>query len=126
MLSGDLGYMDADGFVYFTGRKKRMIIISGYNVYPADIENAVLEMPIVSEACAVQGYQKNKPCVKLCVVLAEGTNKEKAVDEIQTYCKKHLARFSCPRKIEVFDAFPRTKMAKVDFMKLSDTYDTKA
>ena len=126
VLTGDLGHMDSDGFVYFTGRKKRMIIISGYNVYPADIENAVLEMPIVSEACAVQGYQKNKPCVKLCVVLAEGTNKEKAVDEIQTYCKKHLARFSCPRKIEVFDAFPRTKMAKVDFMKLSDTYDTKA
>lgn len=126
VLTGDLGHMDSDGFVYFTGRKKRMIIISGYNVYPADIENAVLEMPIVSEACAVQGYQKNKPCVKLCVVLAEGANKEKAVDEIQTYCKKHLARFSCPRKIEVFDAFPRTKMAKVDFMKLSDTYDTKA
>lgn len=126
VLTGDLGHMDSDGFVYFTGRKKRMIIISGYNVYPADIENAVLEMPIVSEACAVQGYQKNKPCVKLCVVLAEGVNKEKAIDEIQTYCKKHLARFSCPRKIEVFDSFPRTKMAKVDFMKLSDTYDTNA
>ena len=126
VLTGDLGHMDSDGFVYFTGRKKRMIIISGYNVYPADIENAVLEMPIVSEACAVQGYQKNKPCVKLCVVLAEGVNKDKAIDEIQTYCKKHLARFSCPRKIEVFDSFPRTKMAKVDFMKLSDTYDTNA
>lgn len=126
ILTGDLGHMDSDGFVYFTGRKKRMIIISGYNVYPADIENAVLEMPIVSEACAVQGYQKNKPCVKLCVVLAEDVNKDKAVDEILTYCKKHLARFSCPRKIEIMDSFPRTKMAKVDFMKLSDKYDTNA
>ena len=123
ILSGDLGYMDADGFVYFTGRKKRMIVISGYNVYPADIENAVLQLPFISEACAVQGYTKNKPCVKLCVTLKEQMNNDDAISEIQTYCKKNLARFSCPRKIEIMDSFPRTKMAKVDFMKLSDKYD---
>ncbi|MBO5859549.1 MAG: acyl--CoA ligase [Clostridia bacterium] len=123
VLSGDLGYMDADGFVYFTGRKKRMIIISGYNVYPADIENAVLQLPFVSEACAVQGYIKNKPCVKLCVTLKEKMDNDEAINQIQTYCKKNLARFSCPRKIEIMDSFPRTKMAKVDFMKLSDVYD---
>lgn len=123
ILSGDLGYMDADGFVYFTGRKKRMIIISGYNVYPADIENAVLQLPFVSEACAVQGYLKNKPCVKLCVTLKQSMNHDDAINQIQTYCKKNLARFSCPRKIEIMESFPRTKMAKVDFMKLSDVYD---
>lgn len=123
VLSGDLGYMDADGFVYFTGRKKRMIIISGYNVYPADIENAVLQLPFVSEACAVQGYIKNKPCVKLCVTLKQQMDNNDAVSQIQTYCKKNLARFSCPRKIEIMESFPRTKMAKVDFMKLSDVYD---
>ncbi len=124
--SGDLGYKDTDGFVFFTGRKKRMIIISGYNVYPIDIENVVLQLPYVSEACAVQGYLKNKPCVKLCVTLKGDMNKDDAVDKIQSYCKKNLARFSCPRKIEVMDSFPRTKMAKIDFMKLSDTYEPKA
>ncbi|MBR2867997.1 MAG: acyl--CoA ligase [Clostridia bacterium] len=123
VLSGDLGYMDADGFVYFTGRKKRMIIISGYNVYPADIENAVLQIPFINEACAVQGYIKNKPCVKLCVTLKKPMNHDAAIDEIQSYCKKNLARFSCPRKIEIMESFPRTKMAKVDFMSLSDKYD---
>ena len=123
ILTGDLGHLDSDGFLYFTGRKKRMIIISGYNVYPVDIENAVLQLPFVSEACAVQGYQKNKPCVKLCVTLKEPMNHDEAIDKIQTFCKKNLAKFSCPRKIEIFDAFPRTKMAKVDFMKLSDTYE---
>lgn len=122
ILTGDLGHMDSDGFVYFTGRKKRMIVISGYNVYPADIENAVLQLPIVGEACAVQGYLKNKPCVKLCVTLSKPMNHDDAISEIQAYCKKNLAKFSCPRKIEILDAFPRTKMAKVDFMKLSDTY----
>lgn len=123
VLSGDLGHMDADGFVYFTGRKKRMIIISGYNVYPADIENAVLQLPFISEACAVQGYLKNKPCVKLCVTLKQPMNQDDAISQIQTFCKKNLARFSCPRKIEIMESFPRTKMAKVDFMKLSDKYD---
>lgn len=126
VLSGDLGYKDSDGFVFFTGRKKRMIIISGYNVYPIDIENAVLQIPFVNEACAVQGYQKNKPCVKLCVTLKQPMNHDDAISEIQAYCKKNLAKFSCPRKIEIFDAFPRTKMAKIDFMELSDKYDPKA
>lgn len=124
--TGDLGYKDSDGFIFFTGRKKRMIIISGYNVYPIDIENAVLQIPFVSEACAVQGYLKNKPCVKLCVTLNCDMNKDEAADKIQAYCKKNLARFSCPRKIEVMDSFPRTKMAKIDFMKLSDSFDPKA
>lgn len=123
VLTGDLGYKDSDGFVYFTGRKKRMIIISGYNVYPSDIENAVLNLPFVNEACAVQGYIKNKPCVKLCVTLKHPMSHNDAADQIQSYCKKNLARFSCPRKIEIMDAFPRTKMAKVDFMALSDKYE---
>lgn len=123
VLTGDIGHKDSDGFVYFTGRKKRMIIISGYNVYPIDIENAVLQLPFVSEACAVQGYHKNKPCVKLCVTLKQPMNHDDAVDKIQAFCKKNLAKFSCPRKIEIMDSLPRTKMAKIDFMKLSDKYD---
>ena len=123
VLTGDLGYKDSDGFVFFTGRKKRMIIISGYNVYPSDIENAVLHLPFVNEACAVQGYIKNKPCVKLCVTLKGNISQSDAINQIQTYCKKNLARFSCPRKIEVMESFPRTKMAKVDFMSLSDKYE---
>lgn len=126
ILTGDLGHKDSDGFVYFTGRKKRMIVISGYNVYPIDIENAVLQIPFVNEACAVQGYQKNKPCVKLCITLKQPMNHDDAIAEIQAFCKKNLAKFSCPRKIEIFEAFPRTKMAKIDFMELSDKYDPKA
>ena len=49
-------------------------------------------------------------------------NHGEAIDSIQSYCKKNLAKFSCPRKIEIFDSLPRTKMAKVDFMALSDKY----
>ncbi len=123
ILTGDVGYKDSDGFLFFTGRKKRMIIISGYNVYPIDIENVVLQLPFVNEVCAVQGYIKNKPCVKLCVTLKEPMNENDASDAILAHCKKNLAKFSWPRKIEILDNFPRTKMAKIDFMKLSDVYD---
>ena len=124
VLTGDLGYIDEDGYIFFTGRKKRMIIISGYNVYPMDIENAVINLPFVNEACAVQGYQKGKPCVKLCVSLSEDMDKDEAVSKISSFCKKNLSRFSCPRKIEVLDALPKTQMAKIDFMKLTDPFPT--
>lgn len=126
VLTGDLGYLDDDGFLFFTGRKKRMIIISGYNVYPADIEKVALQLPYVSDVCAVQGYQKGRPCVKLCVILNdEKMDKDDARSAIQSHFKKNLAKFSCPRKIEILDSMPRTKMGKIDFVKLSDQFETK-
>ena len=123
VMTGDLGHLDEDGFLFFTGRKKRMIVISGYNVYPIDIETSIIELDFVKEACAVQGYKKGKPCVKLCVVLEGKIDEDKAEKEIISFCKKNLSKFSCPRKVEFMDAFPRTKMGKVDFMKLSDKYE---
>lgn len=121
--TGDLGHLDEDGFLFFTGRKKRMIIISGYNVYPADIETAVMTLPFVKEACAVQGYKKGKPCVKLCIIPEGDIDEDKAEKKIISLCKKNLSKFSCPRKVEFMKSFPRTQMAKVDFMKLSDKFE---
>lgn len=122
VLTGDLGKMDSDGFIYFTGRKKRMIIISGYNVYPSDIENMVLQLPYVREVCAVQGYRKSNPCVKLCLSLYDSAP-DKPEKQILNFCKKNLSKFSYPRKVEIMEALPRTKMGKIDFVKLSDVYE---
>lgn len=121
IMTGDLGYKDKDGFLFFTGRKKRMIVISGYNVYPYNIESEVLKLKYISEACAVQGYVDEKPIVKLYVTLREPVaNTKKVEEEIREYCEKTLDKFSVPRKVVVLDAFPRTKMAKIDFLKLTD------
>ena len=122
VCSGDLGYMDEDGFVFFTGRKKRMIIISGYNVYPNDIENEVLKLDYINEACAVQGYVDSKPVIKLFVSLNQPTDNPDEVRKcIKEYCDSKLERFSRPSSVTILDALPRTRMSKIDFMKLTDT-----
>lgn len=121
VLSGDLGYLDEDGYLYFTGRKKRLIIISGYNVYPSDIESKVLTLDYVDEACAVQGYLDGKPIVKLFVTLKEpSANEDETALEIKEFCNKTLERFSRPTFVTVMEKLPRTQMGKVDFMKLTD------
>ena len=122
VLSGDLGYVDEEGYFFFTGRKKRMIIISGYNVYPNDIEQEVLKLDYINEACAVQGYIDSKPVIKLFVSLTQPTNNpEETCKCIKEYCNSRLEKFSRPTTVTILDALPKTKMAKIDFMKLTDT-----
>ncbi len=122
VLSGDLGYYDEDGYFFFTGRKKRMIIISGYNVYPNDIENEIMKLDFINEACAVQGYIDAKPVIRLFVSLKDpDMNHDEVIKDIKEYCKKTLEKFSRPTTITIMDKLPRTQMAKIDFMKLTDT-----
>ena len=120
--TGDVGYLDEDGHLVFTSRMKRIIIISGYNVYPATIESKVNEIEYVTESCACQGYEENgKPYVKLYVALNDKAPDEDTVrEELMTFCKEHFEGYACPRRIFFIDALPRTKMEKIDFMKLSD------
>lgn len=119
--TGDMGYLDEDGYMYFSGRKKRIIIIAGYNIYPSTIEQLVATLDCVSEVCAVQGYNDlGKPEVKLCVSFVEGSDKEKCLEEVKNLCSDKIEGYACPRKFEVHDLLPRTKMEKIDFLALSD------
>jgi len=123
VLTGDLGKIDEDGYITFVARKKRVIIISGYNVFPADIENLLEPLPFLTECCAVQGYDEDKkPIVRLYIVLSGSADKDK-LDEykktITDMCAT-LDQFSVPRDIRVIDALPRTRLEKVDFLKLTE------
>ena len=126
--TGDMGYLDEEGFIYFSGRKKRIIIIAGYNIYPGTIEEEVDKLDFVSEVCAVQGYDDvtGKPLVKLVVSFAEGVDKDKALEDVKAYCAEKIEGYGCPRKYVVMDVLPRTKMEKIDFMQLSDPVPTAA
>lgn len=120
--TGDVGYLDEDGHLVFTSRIKRIIIIAGYNIYPATIEEKVLALDYINEACACQGYdEKGKPYVKLVVSPAdENADREEMKAKLMEFCKEHIEGYACPRKIEVMDLLPRTKMEKINFVALSD------
>ena len=119
ILTGDLGKMDEEGYVTFIGRKKRVIIISGYNVYPVDIEQLVEDLPFVQECCAVQGYLGDKPIVRLFVVKAQDGDEDDYRKTITDLISENLSVFSIPKDIRFIDEIPRTRLQKVDFMALS-------
>ena len=116
--SGDLGYQDEEGFFFFAGRKKRLIIISGYNVYPVDIENLMDTLPFVKESCAVRGEKDGKPLVRLYVSLKQKGNEEEFKAKIIKTCEDNLDKFSVPREIIFMNELPHTPLEKVDFMAL--------
>lgn len=122
--SGDLGLMDEDGFVFYKGRAKRMIICSGYNVYPAHIEEVIESHPAVLQ-CSVVGiphpYKQEVP--KAFIVLKEGFHGLFIKSEIKDYCKKNLAHYMVPYKFVYRKSLPKTKLAKVDFKSLQNDED---
>ncbi len=120
VLSGDLGYRDPDGYFFFSGRKKRLVIISGYNVYPTDIEKVVGDLPEVKESCAVQGWDNSRSMVRLYLTM---TDKKYETDEMKEKICKLLedtfSKFYVPRDFVFMDKLPETPLMKVDFMKLT-------
>ncbi len=120
VLTGDLGSMDDESYITFAGRKKRVIIISGYNVYPVDVEKIAESLPEVRECCAVQGFDGDKPIVRLFIApVSENIDKAKVEAEICAETAAKLNKFSVPRDFRYVDALPRTKLEKVDFMRIS-------
>lgn len=120
--TGDMGYLDSEGYLYFCGRKKRIMIISGYNIYPATIEEKVEALDYISEVCAVEAKDRKtgKPIIKLCVSFTDKvTDKDAATNELKTFCENNIEAYACPREYVVLDALPRTKMDKIDFMTLA-------
>ena len=123
VLTGDLGKLDEDGYVVFAGRMKRLIIVSGYNVYPNDVEKLLTDnLPYIKECCAVQGYDENaRSLVRLYIVTPDGeTDKEARFAEIRQMCRERIHRFAEPRDIRYIDKLPTTPVGKVDFMKLTE------
>lgn len=120
--TGDLGYMDADGFVYFRQRIKRMIITSGYNVYPSQIENVIDGHEKVLLSCVIgvkDDYKMEK--IKAFVVLKPGVEPNDATKlELLNYCSDHIARYAIPRDIEFRTELPKTLVGKVAYRVLEE------
>ena len=120
--TGDLGKMDADGFVYFRQRIKRMIITSGYNVYPSQLENIIDGHDKVLLSCVIgvkDSYKMQK--VKAFVVLRPGfTPSEEIRQELFAYCRERIAKYAMPYEIEFRDELPKTLVGKVAYRVLEE------
>ena len=120
--SGDIGVMDSDGYVTYKSRLKRLIISSGYNVYPSQIETLLESHPAVMLASAIGvPHPYKQEVVKVYVVLNKGYKKSgKLTDEFKELCKENLPKYAWPKEYEYRDSLPRTMIGKVDFKALQD------
>jgi long-chain acyl-CoA synthetase len=105
LRTGDLAVVDDDGFLFVVDRLKDLIIVSGFNVYPAEVESILVEHPGVA-AAAVVGVQHphSGEAVKAYVVAADGASVEE--DELILFCEQRLARYKCPQKVWFVDELP--------------------
>ncbi len=122
VYTGDLGVMDEQGFVFFKGRAKRMIVTSGYNVYPAQIENILDAHEKVQMSCVIGIPDSLKiQKVKAFVKLAAGVEQSDAVkQELMEHCRKHVAKYAMPYDIEFRDEMPKTLVGKVAYRVLEE------
>ena len=118
--TGDMAVIDEEGFVHYRLRIKRLIISSGYNVYPTQIEKVIEELPEVDK-CAVVAmpHPYKKEVAKAYIILAKGVEGNSfTLDKIRQHCKKNLSHHSVPYKYQFVKELPKTPYGKVDFMKL--------
>ena len=122
IYTGDLGMMDSEGFVYFRGRAKRMIITSGYNVYPGQLENILDAHELVHMSCIIgvpDPYKMQK--VKAFVMLKPGVPESPETKEaILAYCRKNIAKYAMPYDIEFRRELPKTLVGKVAYRVLEE------
>ncbi len=122
IYTGDLGIMDDQGFIYFRGRAKRMIISSGYNVYPGQIENILDANELIHMSCVIgvpDPYKMQK--VKAFVMLKPGVPENDDTKElILAYCRKNIAKYAMPYDIEFRKELPKTLVGKVAYRKLEE------
>ena len=122
--TGDLGYMDEDGVTFYVQRLKRMLIVSGYNVYPTHLENTIIKHEAVKQ-CGVIGVPHP---YKVQIPIAYVTLNEKYENDLETinsikkYCEDNLAKYMIPKKIIAISEFPKTLVGKIDYKELEKKY----
>ncbi len=118
LRTGDMGRMDEDGFVYLTDRKKDMILVSGFNVYPNELEDVICTHPGVLEAAAVGvPDEKSGEAIKVFVV-----RKDEAVDRdvIRAHCRESMTAYKVPKHVEFREELPKTNVGKILRRELRD------
>ena len=118
LKTGDIGRMDDNGFFYIEDRKKDMILVSGFNVYPNEIESVAVEMPGIIEAAAVgKPHRRSGEIVKLYVVSNDASI---TAEDVIAHCRKNLTGYKVPKEVEFRDELPKTNVGKILRRELRD------
>lgn len=125
--TGDLGYMDEDGFIYFVQRLKRMIVTSGYNVYPSQIENVIdsHEAVMFSAVIGVKDDYKMQRVKAFVVLKSEFSPTDEIKESIKAHCAKSIAKYAMPSEFEYRDSLPKTLVGKVAYRELEKEEEEK-
>lgn len=120
---GDVGYLDEDGFLFLTGRKSEVIISGGVNIYPAEVENALLGHPAVADL-AVIGVPDDEWGERVIAVVQtrRPEDPETLEQELLDFCRERIAHFKCPREIHFRAELPRAENGKLYRRRLRDEY----
>ena len=117
--SGDLGYMDEEGFFFFTDRLKRMINASGFKVWPAEVEAMMYQHPAVQECCIIAAHDAYRgETVKAVIVRKAGS--DASAEDIMHWAHEKMAAYKVPRQIEFVDDLPRSGTGKVMWRTLQE------
>ncbi|OAJ55023.1 long-chain fatty acid--CoA ligase [Paraburkholderia ginsengiterrae] len=119
LRTGDLGYVDRDGYFFVVDRLKRMINASGYKVWPAEVEAMLFEHPAIQEACVIATHDRRRgESVKAVIVLRHGACATE--QEIVSWARQHMAAYKVPRVITFADSLPRTASGKIQWKQLQE------
>jgi long-chain acyl-CoA synthetase len=122
LYTGDLAYRDEDGYIFIVDRKKDMVIVSGLNVYPREVEEIIYQHPVVQEAAVIGVPDKKRgETVRAFIVPKDGMQLSKK--ELLFFLKKNLASYKLPRSIIEVDALPKTATGKISKKDLREMYD---
>ena len=113
LYTGDIGYFDEDGYMFLVDRKKEMIIVGGYNVYPREIDEVMTDHPAVLEAAAV-GVPDDFSGEAIKVYVAFNPGQSATEDELTAYCQENLVKYKWPKEIIVLDELPKKGPGKID------------
>ncbi len=117
LYTGDIGELDEDGYLYIRDRKKDMVLVSGYNVYPREIEEVLHRHPGVLEA-AVIGLKDEYRGEIVCAFIARSPGHTVDADQLNAYCRQNLAPYKVPRSYQFLDSLPKTGVGKIDKLAL--------
>lgn len=120
--TGDIAKQDKDGYLYIVDRKKDMIIRSGFNVYPREVEEVLYQHPAVLEVAVIGYPDEEKGEMVKAVLTLKSEYKENIIEELRAFCKERLATYKVPSQFEIVEEFPKTNSGKIVKGKLRELY----